>query len=102
MGLKFLGIKTISNVSTNAYDFTVSGTPTTPATGTIVSSFVFINGNTTSGSITSGSRTLTTDQPIKGKARKSSASPYYKSAPIVGTIDTADGLNVTAVMILDE
>lgn len=99
---EYVGIKTISNVTTNTYDFTVSGTPTTPATGTIVSSFVFISGTTTSGSITSTARTLSVDQPVKGTARKSTATPYYKAAPIVGTIDTADGLNVTAVMIIDE
>jgi len=99
---EYVGIKTISNATTNTYDFTVSGTPTTPATGTIVSSFVFISDTTTGGSISSPSRTLTVDQPIKGTARKATTQPYYKSSPIVGTIDSADGLTTTAVMILDE
>ena len=99
---EYIGIWTITNATTNAYDYTVSGTPTTPATGTIVSSFVFISATTTSGSVTSVARTLSVDQPIKGTARKSTATPFYKAAPINGTIDATDGLSVTSVMISDE
>jgi hypothetical protein len=38
---------------------------------------------------------------IESKARKGSASPYYKSAPISGTI-TSNGFDAVITMILDE
>jgi hypothetical protein len=99
----YVSIHTISNVTTNTYDFTVSGSPTTPATGTIISSFVFISGTTDiNGEITSPARTLGTNQSISGNVRKASTSPYYKTGQVVGTINTANGLNSTVVMLRDE
>jgi hypothetical protein len=100
---EYVGIKTISNVTTNAYDFTVTGTPTTPATGTILSSFVFISDVTNgSGIATSTARTLSADQSVTGRVRKSSGSPFYKTGQIVGTATTAAGLSTTVIMIVDE
>jgi hypothetical protein len=97
------GIKTIFNVTVNAYDFTVAGSPTTPATGTILSSFVFINGLTNgSGLISSVARSLGANQSISGRVRKSTTSPYFKSSPVVGIINASTGLSVTAVMINDD
>ena len=43
----------------------------------------------------------TSDQPFEGKARKGTSSPYYKEAPISGTI-TATGVIVTTPMVSDE
>jgi len=47
-------------------------------------------------------RTYTADQPIVGWARKSSGAPYYKQSSISGTIDSANGLTLTILMISDE
>jgi len=41
------------------------------------------------------------NQPISGRARKSSSSPYYKTGSITGTI-TSSGLDVTVVLVVDE
>lgn len=41
-------------------------------------------------------------QPIVGWVRKSSASPYYKQANILGTIDPNNGLELTVKLVLDE
>lgn len=100
--LEYNGVFTISNVTTNGYDYTVSGTPTTPATGTITATGVLIHGLTSALGVISDTRSLGTNQPVKGHARKSSSSPYYKDAPIVGTVDGANGATFTATMILDE
>lgn len=43
----------------------------------------------------------TASQPVTGKVRKSSATPFYKTSPISGTITSA-GLDVTIFMIPDE
>lgn len=44
---------------------------------------------------------LSTTQPISGRARKSTASPLYKTSVIGGTITTS-GLDITVFMIKDE
>jgi len=68
----------------------------------IKSTFVALSGNTNGSGVISTTRVYSTDQPVEGWTRKSSASPYYKEGTIVTTIDSADGLNFTAVMVRDE
>jgi len=96
------GVFIISNVTTNAYDYTVANSPTTPATGSIISTWVALEGLTDIDGEIEMSRVISTDQPITGWARKSSASPYYAQGGINGTIDNALGLSATAALILDE
>jgi hypothetical protein len=99
---EYFGIKVISNVSTNAYDFTVSGTPITPATGTINSSYVLLNGVSDVNGLIQGTKTFTSNQPITGQIRKSSASPYYKTGVVVGTINSGTGLISIITLLSDE
>lgn len=95
------GIHVISNVTTNAYDYTVSGAPTTPATGTIVATAVVLNGTTNgSGIISVTDFGYTNNQPVDGKARKGTSAPYYVPTSISGTI-TSNGLTQTAFMVPD-
>jgi len=95
-------VRTISNVSTNAYDYTVSGSPTTPATGTITSTAVIIDGITDSNGMISDTREYSSDQDFLGRVRQSSSSPYYKTSPLIGTIDATSGLMVAVQMVRDE
>lgn len=101
---EYIGVHTISNVTTNTYDYTIVGTPTTPATGTIKSTFVLLSGLTDINGEISTSRTYTVNTPIStnSKARKSTGSPYYKTGDIVGTVDKDNGANITVVMLSDE
>jgi hypothetical protein len=99
---EYNGIQTISNVTTNTYDYTVAGSPTTPATGTIKSTFVLINALTDVNGEVSDTRTFTVDQQLGGRVRKSSASPFYKTAPVVGTTSKDSGITITIVMLSDE
>jgi hypothetical protein len=98
---EYNGVKTISNVSTDAYDFTVSGSPTTPATGTIKASLVVIDATVDGSGNASDTRSWPSDQPITGRVRKGSASTYYKSSPITGSIDSIAGFSATIQMIPD-
>lgn len=92
----------ISNVSTNAYDFTVSGTPTTPATGTITATAQILHGLSSSAGIVSTSLfEYSSDQPIIGKVRRASTGTKYKEGTIIGTI-TEDGFSTTALLVRDE
>ena len=98
------GVWTISNVTTNTYDYTVGGTPTTPATGTIKSTFALLSGLTDINGELSITRTYSVDTPISSdsKARKSTSSPYYKTGAVVGTISKDTGLSSTIIMLNDE
>lgn len=61
-----------------------------------------IANTTTNGSgIATISFNYTSDQPIIGRVRKGSASPFYKTSPITGPI-TSSGLTQTILMIPDE
>lgn len=91
----------ITVTDANTYTYTTTDSGSTSYTGTITSTFVALNGTTTSGFI-STSRVYATDQPVVGTARKSSSAPYFKAFPINTTISSADGLNFTAVMIRDD
>lgn len=100
---EYNGVFAITNVTTNAYDYTVTGSPTSPATGTITSTWNMFEGDLTdvNGEV-SDTRSYTADQPIFGRVRKSSASPYYKTATFTGTVDSANGVTINVQMILDE
>jgi hypothetical protein len=95
------GVHQITKISDNSYSYTMSSSPGSSPTGTITATFVALYG-TTSGGVVSTSRVYSSDQPVTGWARKASGTPYYKPGPIVGPVDSTDGLNATAVMIVDE
>ena len=99
---EYNGVQTISNVTTSAYDYTVSGSPTTPATGTIISTAVIIDGITDSGGLISDSRTYSSDQDFSGRVRQSSSDPFYKTSPLTGTIDKDIGLTIAVQMVRDQ
>lgn len=100
---EYNGIQTISNVSTNAYDFTVSGSPTTPATGTITATAVIISGTTNGSGIINDTRPYTSDQEFVGRVRDSTPpEPFYKTQAISGTIDNVSGRDVNVRLIRDQ
>ena len=99
---QFNGVYTISNVTTNAYDYTFAGNGGSPATGTILATTAIISGLTDVNGEIQDSRTYAVSQPVGGRVRKSTSAPYYKTAQITGTIDSASGLTLTVVMLSDE
>jgi hypothetical protein len=99
---EYNGVQTITVTSVNEYTYTVSGSPTTPATGTITGTAVIIKGLTNASGIISNTRAYGSDQPIVGWARKSSASPYFRTGAIAGDISSAAGLSVTVQLATDE
>jgi hypothetical protein len=95
------GVFSVTVSDANTYTYTMPSAPGSNPTGTIKATFVPLYGMTDSSGVVSQSRTYASDQPITGKGRKSSSAPYYKTAPISGTIDSADGFSTSLVMILD-
>ena len=98
---EYNGDHQITVINTNSYKYTVSGTPATPATGNITSTFRIINKLTNSSGIATESLNYSSDQPIKGTARKASSTPYYKIANFVGTI-TSSGFSTIVQLVSDE
>ncbi len=99
---EYNGVYTISSVTANGYEYTITGDPDSPATGTIIATAVIIDGLTNASGIIADTRSHSSDQPITGRVRKSSASPFYKTSPVTGTIDSDDGLSIAVQMIRDE
>ena len=100
---EYNGVNQISNVSANAYDYTITGTPASPATGTITSTQVYINELTNASGIATENMNFGSTQPVRGTCRKSSPSdnPKYIAGRIVGDI-TSTGFSTTVIMVEDE
>ena len=96
------GAQQITVTGTNTYTYQTSGTPVSPATGTIISTFAYFNTLTNASGIVTDTRTITSDQAIEGRVRKSTTSPYYVTQPITGTINSSNGLKLTIQLISDE
>jgi len=50
----------------------------------------------------SDTRSLSSDQPILGRARYASVEPYYKTEPVGATVSSSSGLDLTLYMIGDQ
>lgn len=95
------GIKTITVVDANTYTYTAPGNPSTPATGTIKSHRVILDGDAdTNGVVQDTGFNYTADIAVSGIVRRASGGTYYKPAPLSGTVGTA-GLDVTAFLSKD-
>lgn len=98
---EYNGIFTITVTGANEYTYTVSGTPATPATGTIKAALAIIDGLTNASGVISGTRSWPADQAFVGRARRGTVRPTYKAQPLTGTIDSGTGASATAPMTAD-
>jgi hypothetical protein len=99
---EYNGAYSITVTGANEYTYTLTGTPATPATGTITATGGIFNELTSASGIVTDTRAIGNDQPFTGVVRKGSASVLYRSQPIVGTIDNLIGFTVTVQLIPDE
>ena len=95
------GVFTVTVNDSAEYEYTMGSSPGSSPTGTILATFVALYGLTANDGTDDGviemDRIFDTDQPIIGNGRK--YADIYKTAPIVGTVDIADGLTVTAILV---
>jgi hypothetical protein len=96
------GVRSITVTDANTYTFTSSGSGTLTYTGTITSTWVCIEELTNASGNASRTKSYASNQPVDGWIRKSTTSPRFKSFPVSGTINSADGLTINVQMILDE
>lgn len=94
-------IKIITVIDTNSYSFIVLGSPATPATGTIKSTGVLINGDSDALGEISDTRSFSLDQSFIGTAKKGSFEPVYVSSSLSGTVDKTTGKTTVVPLIAD-
>lgn len=100
---QYNGAKTITVVNDNSYTFTIdSPLPISPATGTITSTGIILQGTTNISGEINDNRSYTVNQPVTGVVRKATNSPYYKDAPLNGIINKDSGLTFNIKLVLDE
>lgn len=98
---EYNGVHQITVTGASTYTYTVSGSPATPATGTITSTYVVIEGLTDVNGEIEVQHNFTSDQGFAGWARKSSASPFYKTSNMSGAI-VSSGFTATMILGSDE
>lgn len=98
---EYNGVFTITYISADSYSYTVSGTPDTPATGTITATGAILEGVTVLGVI-QATRSFSVDQNVRGTARKTTSVPYYKISDFTDVVDSVDGLTKTVQLIYDQ
>ena len=96
------GVFQITVVDTNYYNVTLPSDPGSSPTGSITSTFVALEGLTDGSGDISTSRVYSANQAVTGWIRKSSASPFYKTAILGGEVDSSAGYSATGILILDE
>jgi hypothetical protein len=99
---EYNGIFSITVVDANSYTYNVTGTPATPATGSITGTSLILTGVTDSNGEITAQIELANAQPITGKVRKASSGTRYKPGAVTGTISTSVGLDTSALLISDE
>ncbi|MDO8629392.1 MAG: hypothetical protein Q7R41_02770, partial [Phycisphaerales bacterium] len=98
---EYNGVFTVTVTGSDTFTYTVTGTPATPATGTIKTTGVVIHGTTDGSGVIIDTRTHSGAQPVTGRVRQSTGGSLYKTSPITGTISTTAGLALTVQLIPD-
>lgn len=92
----------ITVTSTTQFTYSVDAGASASAGGTPIFSYVGLYGTSAGSPATvQSSKTWPASQGLKGWARKSTSSPYYKQAPL-SIADASGGSDINALMILDE
>jgi hypothetical protein len=102
--IEYNGIFQVTRIDDNSFSYTVSGTPATPATGTITTTGVALYGLTNASGFLSTTRSYASDQPVTGEARRATVADgtLYKAQPISGTVDNVTGFSAVVSMVRDE
>ena len=90
----------ITVTDSSTYTYTMAGSPSTPATGTITCTQAFMSELTNSSGIATESFNYAGSQPYVGKARLSTAPPYYADATFTGSIG-ASGIDLPVQLVSD-
>jgi len=95
-------IKTITVTATDTFTYPIDSGTSSPATGTITCTAVFLDELTGATGIVSDSRVFSSDQAVAGYVSKGTKSPRYVRQELSGTIDSTDGLPLLVLLQPDE
>lgn len=103
-GEAYNGSKQITVTGVNTYTYTIASGQTSPATGTITSTFMYFNDLTNASGQVTDTRSISNDQAVQGWVRRASSAygTFYKEQPISETIDSVNGLTLNVQLIRDE
>lgn len=94
--IKVIDTNTKANLSgARVYLIADTGGPLTAGT-VIISGVTDVNGEI------SDTRSIASNQPVKGRVRLSTTAPFYKNSSVVGVINNLSGLSLTIQMIPDQ
>ena len=96
------GVFQVTRIDANSFSYTVAGTPTTPATGTITTTGAPLYGLTDVSGDLSITRSWSGSQPITGRIRRATTGTYYKTGSATGTISNTAGFSVNIQLIPDQ
>jgi hypothetical protein len=99
---EYNGIKTITVATADTYTYTVTGTPATPATGTILATTVLVDGTTDANGLISATRSYTKSQPFTGRVRRATTGTLYRTAGVEGTVVKGQAFSSTIQLIQDQ
>lgn len=97
------GAYQITVTDANTYTYTTAQTVvTTPASGTITSTFVLLHAATTGTGIVTDTRVIGSDQLFNYRVRKSTTSPLYRQGAGQDTSTSTGGKAITVNLVSDE
>jgi hypothetical protein len=97
------GVHQITRNTDDEFEYTIAATVTSsPATGTITSTYTMIQGLTNASGVISESWSLSSDQPFNYTVRKSTVSPLFVGASGSDTITTGANKDITIQLGRDE
>jgi hypothetical protein len=100
---RYNGCFQITVTGTNTYTYVMSSSTTSPATGTLISTFSYFNTLTNASGVVSDTRSIGSNQAVTGWVRKgSTVGELYQQSPISETISNTAGLTLNVQLIPDE
>jgi len=86
-------IKTITVTDANTYTYSIDSGTSSPATGTIISTAIIIDGETNVSGVISDTRVYSSNQPVSGLVQRGTKQPIYKARNYGDIIDKDTGKN---------
>ena len=97
------GVHIVTVNDANEYTYVTTDSGSTSYTGTIISTGVLIEGLTNGSGDITFTRTWALEQPVDGRAVKSTDSPVFKAFPLAGnTVSNTIDTDITIRLVLDE